>query len=1144
MENFDAVDCIPVSCCGDQHEPVCKGCFGRVVEVSLKDAYYGFCPTIKCPIVTKRPLRFEVWSEFVSNDSVEKYNELAETTIMQRCYNCDGTGPICIAVAEPGAIDREMTSICDNILPPHCMSERFSVDAEAIMFYTDLKRYHDMELTVAEFYPLLTKKHLPLLLDSATDDHEAFKIVVTIIGLLYDPERKATLLLRYMRNRPHIWTECCSQEHCYRCQTGSYHDGMTCDEYVKQNKDDEGDEIGEVLFVPCPACNITICKGDGCDSMSCFCGKDFGWTEQLQAYQGAQQFKAIFPEETDRTGVDILLGERGVEETSPDSSTFDHQTMPGGDSETAVATEADADAAVGTTDAVNIAASRSLELGLGLTPDEVSNLAGAWVMRSQDGCQRILRQWLRKAFPHCQGEVCRLFQTRRDQSRYRYWSTEGLRSLNRFENLMHMRARALISDHPTMLEGTLGTGRAHTHWSATGMDAVVRAYAEGPDGHELYSGLAMNLSSLAESLYTYEQRSFIARDRANAGRYGYSDMLRRMCNLTPAVGFTDEGGHHGFGRACDTLLFTLVSESSQCERHVSRDKHIQMGSNALQQFLYIYGTKPIVFSELGVVTGAAASARIASTWHNAHSPSKCNHIRSTDPTACVYCADVDCHCAALAGNNQMPSYYASAYGGNGTPRVLSIRIDQLPSAGRDNCRSAGRQRNRSSVFSVGLSSKARSLRHYPFGYESGEIGLVVLPDLSTVQVLVGENLVLEDQLSSPLAVSDRVVISYGTADSVAFSVYRPAPTGTTESPLFSTSCPLPSQKQYFCGVTLPHSQYSVSLAPAGLHYSGFTHELNTMHREIFDNSVTFMTTNLSGVSTKRAHPLAVMRVHLESFDACWKEQALSRPVRTEQISTLAEGILGQVKALNDSSKSGSSVTDDQLLSSAQLGEMKRLRITWKELVCCLVNSRLSFVPKPNDKAPMRDIFCVDGEEDSLWCGDLWGDEKEEEDDDLGFSLFDDGCVNDEEEVSAVPSPLPLRRSRSVPIMSNPSSLKISTDTNTNTSTNALTSARYGTWTPPADADISLTGIFGDNYDIPTDLQSTTTTITIDQSTVALPIFSARVSENIGRTEQWLVQQLIALLIELLQLVIPVALFTYLTECKTKHSVSVRRSVSA
>eukprot|EP01034_Spumella_vulgaris_P034316 gene34316-42320_t len=148
-------------------------------------------------------------------------------------------------------------------------------------------------------YQTITTKHFTKL--SVASNEDAWAIFVHILKSIADTERRVNLHLRYIRDRPKVVTTCCNAQHCFRCITKA-HEGVTCEENVG-NTDN--------AIVHCPACNISLVKGDGCDSVTCVCGHYFEWEFEKTHRVLIKEFALLYPENSHRQCVDILFAADG-----------------------------------------------------------------------------------------------------------------------------------------------------------------------------------------------------------------------------------------------------------------------------------------------------------------------------------------------------------------------------------------------------------------------------------------------------------------------------------------------------------------------------------------------------------------------------------------------------------------------------------------------------------------------------------------------------------------------------------------------------------------------------------------------------------------------------------------------------------------
>ncbi|RHY19376.1 hypothetical protein DYB32_010234 [Aphanomyces invadans] len=97
-------------------------------------------------------------------------------------------------------------------------------------------------------------------------------IVETMLPLFHDPERRASMYLRLRRQNPFIYTMCCKAPVCFFCHVAGHHNGIAC-----------GGVSPDLLdsIVECEDCGLQLVKGDGCDSVQCYCGVNFQWSVEV-----------------------------------------------------------------------------------------------------------------------------------------------------------------------------------------------------------------------------------------------------------------------------------------------------------------------------------------------------------------------------------------------------------------------------------------------------------------------------------------------------------------------------------------------------------------------------------------------------------------------------------------------------------------------------------------------------------------------------------------------------------------------------------------------------------------------------------------------------------------------------------------------
>ena len=87
--------------------------------------------------------------------------------------------------------------------------------------------------------------------------------------------------------------------HCWKCKTKA-HDGKSCEE-LQSSLDNS--------IIPCPQCGVSLAKADGCNSVTCFCGLQFGWTEQKKKLDDSALFLKEYPENPTGACIQLLTTE-------------------------------------------------------------------------------------------------------------------------------------------------------------------------------------------------------------------------------------------------------------------------------------------------------------------------------------------------------------------------------------------------------------------------------------------------------------------------------------------------------------------------------------------------------------------------------------------------------------------------------------------------------------------------------------------------------------------------------------------------------------------------------------------------------------------------------------------------------------------
>ena len=235
-------------CVCDISHMFCKPCFTQYLETTISDATYGICPVIVCPFShTRRPIiQYDIWSTFVSPAILFKYNQLAKSVLSILCGKCHKL---------------------DNLMVDFDTNASDSVHS-----------FSSGKISVNDFY----------------DSFDSTQIY-SILKSISNPERRASLHLRFLKDNPCIFTTCCNSEHCFQCRVKPYHHNQKCE--VK--------ELDNTIVI-CPDCSLRLTKGDGCNHVSCICGCSFDWEKEKELSNKCRVFETQFPENTFDKCVEIL----------------------------------------------------------------------------------------------------------------------------------------------------------------------------------------------------------------------------------------------------------------------------------------------------------------------------------------------------------------------------------------------------------------------------------------------------------------------------------------------------------------------------------------------------------------------------------------------------------------------------------------------------------------------------------------------------------------------------------------------------------------------------------------------------------------------------------------------------------------------
>ena len=253
----------------------------------------GVCPQLKCPLCvvsegrkTKSPhlLHSTIVLKYCESSIVKKYNILVESTLSFQCGGCHQRRSLLVEYS-----GRNVQQYLQDVV-----STNPKLSGDNMLSF--LKDFCNGLISVEECYQTILTAHLPSHLRES-GALEAWDIFKPILHCVKDPEKRASLQLRYLRDRPFIVTQCCRKKHCFRCKSKDWHIKRSCVENCSAT---------DIAILPCPQCGISLTRGDGCDSVTCLCTFTFNWPSELTAYHHALEFEEAFPDDTHRGCAEVL----------------------------------------------------------------------------------------------------------------------------------------------------------------------------------------------------------------------------------------------------------------------------------------------------------------------------------------------------------------------------------------------------------------------------------------------------------------------------------------------------------------------------------------------------------------------------------------------------------------------------------------------------------------------------------------------------------------------------------------------------------------------------------------------------------------------------------------------------------------------
>ena len=274
------------SCCAD-NSVSCVVCLQSYLENLISGGFRGYCPPIKCPAPHKKEdqhlIPFDKWKFYVKSELVNGYYQMAASTLEILCGNCHNSGTTLVAFTKRAA-NEALESLSQYFEP----ESEYNVPS----LLGDLST-HDVGLITSD--ELYTRLMLTFPMLSSCEDESAWRLMEKVLTLIENPERRASIQLRHYKSRPRVKTSCCGFSHCWSCKT-RVHEG-TCKQFSSKLDN---------YIVPCPQCGVSLTKGDGCNTVDCFCGFSFNWASQKKRVKDSASFLEAYPKDTTSACIKII----------------------------------------------------------------------------------------------------------------------------------------------------------------------------------------------------------------------------------------------------------------------------------------------------------------------------------------------------------------------------------------------------------------------------------------------------------------------------------------------------------------------------------------------------------------------------------------------------------------------------------------------------------------------------------------------------------------------------------------------------------------------------------------------------------------------------------------------------------------------
>ncbi|EQC40061.1 hypothetical protein SDRG_02716, partial [Saprolegnia diclina VS20] len=288
MDDVDCTSLVARICRVDCPARLCPTCIAGFLDVRARDAIFGVLTKLPCPVCVTpmSTVRFQLQLDALFNDASSSALDETRTESSVEAHDPESDAAASWIAAKQAAkasiveslalYDRKVAGACTMKCPschsdhsqlPTPSSDPLELPAALEMHLPALldahQRFCEHEASVAD---------LVAFVDTTFSGQDAIDVKRKLLRCTADKERQGALFLRLVQHNPFIQTLCCSVDVCFACQTAGHHHGSECVAGALSRVHD---------IVACPSCALPLVKGDGCDSVNCFCGAAFNWPKAV-----------------------------------------------------------------------------------------------------------------------------------------------------------------------------------------------------------------------------------------------------------------------------------------------------------------------------------------------------------------------------------------------------------------------------------------------------------------------------------------------------------------------------------------------------------------------------------------------------------------------------------------------------------------------------------------------------------------------------------------------------------------------------------------------------------------------------------------------------------------------------------------------